>query len=118
MSPNLRMESGRNEIVVGFLGVGKRQSEIVLPCLQAAFDDARSLTGGSRPPFLRLRSDKAGEFLFLHDSCLFYNTARRCVMFYDVCATFSGPALSVMKPSKDKLYVKCLSRVFCFEGYL
>ena len=36
---------------------------MVLPCLQSCFEDLRALTGGSRPPILRLHSDKASEFL-------------------------------------------------------
>ena len=35
---------------------------LVLPCLQSCFEDLRALTGGSRPPILRLHSDKASEF--------------------------------------------------------
>ena len=44
-------------------GVESRQSSVVLPCLQPCFEDLRALTGGSRPPILRLHSDKASEFL-------------------------------------------------------
>ena len=33
------------------------------PCLQSSFEDLRALTGGSRPPILRMHSDKAREFL-------------------------------------------------------
>ena len=44
-------------------GVESRQSSVVLPCLQSCFEDLRALTGGSRPPILRLHSDKASEFL-------------------------------------------------------
>ena len=44
-------------------GVESRQSSTVLPCLQSCFEDLRALTGGSRPPILRLHSDKASEFL-------------------------------------------------------
>ena len=40
-----------------------RQASVVLPCLQSCFEDLRALTGGSRPPILRLHSDKASEFL-------------------------------------------------------
>ena len=40
-----------------------RQTSVVLPCLQFCFEDLRALTGGSRPPVLRLHSDKASEFL-------------------------------------------------------
>ena len=43
-------------------GVESRQSSVVLPCLQSCFEDLRALTGGSRPPILRLHSDKASEF--------------------------------------------------------
>ena len=44
-------------------GVENRQATTVLPCIQAAFEDLRSLTGGSRPAILRLHSDKTKEFL-------------------------------------------------------
>ena len=44
-------------------GVESRQSSVVLPRLQSCFEDLRALTGGSRPPILRLHSDKASEFL-------------------------------------------------------
>ena len=44
-------------------GVESRQASVVLPCLQSCFEDLRALTGGSRPPILRLHSDKAREFL-------------------------------------------------------
>ena len=44
-------------------GVESRQASVVLPCLQSCFEDLRALTGGSRPPILRLHSDKASEFL-------------------------------------------------------
>ena len=44
-------------------GIEIRQATVVLPCLQASFEDLRALTGGSRPPILRLDSDKAREFL-------------------------------------------------------
>ena len=44
-------------------GVESRQTSVVLPCLQSCFEDLRALTGGSRPPILRLHSDKASEFL-------------------------------------------------------
>ena len=44
-------------------GVKSRQTSVVLPCLQSCFEDLRALTGGSRPPILRLHSDKASEFL-------------------------------------------------------
>ena len=44
-------------------GVESRQVSVVLPCLQSCFEDLRALTGGSRPPILRLHSDKASEFL-------------------------------------------------------
>ena len=44
-------------------GVESRQAAVVLPCLQSCFEDLRALTGGSRPPILRLHSDKASEFL-------------------------------------------------------
>ena len=43
--------------------VENRQSATVLPCLQSSFEDLRSLTRGSRPPILRLHSDKAKECL-------------------------------------------------------
>ena len=46
-------------------GVESRQTSVVLPCLQSCFEDLRALTGGSRPPILRLHSDKASEFLSL-----------------------------------------------------
>ena len=46
-------------------GVESRQTSVVLPCLQSCFEDLRALTGGSRPPILRLHSDKASEFLLL-----------------------------------------------------
>ena len=44
-------------------GVESRQASVVLPCLQSCFEDLHALTGGSRPPILRLHSDKASEFL-------------------------------------------------------
>ena len=44
-------------------GVESRQTSVVMPCLQSCFEDLRALTGGSRPPILRLHSDKASEFL-------------------------------------------------------
>ena len=44
-------------------GVESRQASVVLACLQSCFEDLRALTGGSRPPILRLHSDKASEFL-------------------------------------------------------
>ena len=44
-------------------GVESRQTSVVLPCLQPCFEDLRGLTGGSRPPILRLHSDKASECL-------------------------------------------------------
>ena len=46
-------------------GIESRQSTVVLvlSCIQVSFEDLRSLTGGSRPPVLRLESDKAREFL-------------------------------------------------------
>ena len=46
-------------------GGESRQASVVLPCLQSCyvFEDLRALTGGSRPPILRLHSDKAIEFL-------------------------------------------------------
>ena len=44
-------------------GVESRQTSVVLPCLQSCFEDLCALTGGSRPPILRLHSDKASEFL-------------------------------------------------------
>ena len=43
-------------------GVESRQTSVVLPCPQSCFEDLRALTGGSRPPILRLHSDKANEF--------------------------------------------------------
>ena len=49
--------------LVWAFGIENRQSTTVLPCLQSAFEDLRSLTGGSSPPVLRLHSDKAKEFL-------------------------------------------------------
>ena len=42
-------------------GVESRQASVVLPCLQSSFEDLRALTGGSRPPILRMHSDKARE---------------------------------------------------------
>ena len=53
---------GHMRIIWAF-GVESRQSDVVLPCLQSCFEDLRALTGGSRPPILRLHSDKASEFL-------------------------------------------------------
>ena len=53
---------GHMRIIWAF-GVESRQSSAVLPCLQSCFEDLRALTGGSRPPILRLHSDKASEFL-------------------------------------------------------
>ena len=44
-------------------GIESRQSTVVLHCVQASFEDLRSLTGGSRPLVFRLHSDKAREFL-------------------------------------------------------
>ena len=44
-------------------GIESRQATVVLPCLQASFEDLRALTGGSRPPIFRMHSDKAREFL-------------------------------------------------------
>ena len=46
-------------------GIESRHSAVVLPYVQASFEDLRSLTSGSRPPVtvLRLHSDKAKEFL-------------------------------------------------------
>ena len=49
--------------LVWAFGIENRQAATVLPCIQAAFEDLRSLTGGSRPPILRLHSDKAKECL-------------------------------------------------------
>ena len=43
--------------LVWAFGIENRRSTTVLPCLQSAFEDARSLAGGSRPPILRLHSD-------------------------------------------------------------
>ena len=53
---------GHMRIIWAF-GVESRQSSAVLPCLQSCFKDLHALTGGSRPPILRLHSDKASEFL-------------------------------------------------------
>ena len=53
---------GHMRIILAF-GVESRQSSAVLPCLQSCFEDLRALTGGPRPPILRLHSDKASEFL-------------------------------------------------------
>ena len=50
--------------LVWAFGIENRQATTVLPCLHAAFEDLRSLTGGSRPPILRLHSDKAKEFSY------------------------------------------------------
>ena len=36
--------------------VESRQTSVALPCLQSCFEDLRALTGGSRPPILRLHS--------------------------------------------------------------
>ena len=62
----LRLESWAHEISLG-VWRGKpslsRQASVVLPCLQSSFEDLRALTGGSRPPILRMHSDKAREFL-------------------------------------------------------
>ena len=44
-------------------GIENRQVTTVLPCLQASFEDVRGFTGGSRPPILRLHSDRAKELL-------------------------------------------------------
>ena len=44
-------------------GVENRRSDTVLPRPQSAFEEMGSPTGGSRPPILRLQSDKAKEFL-------------------------------------------------------
>ena len=49
--------------LVWAFGVESRQASVVLPCLQSCFEDLRALTGGSRPPFLRMHSDKVREFL-------------------------------------------------------
>ena len=49
--------------LVWALGIENRQANAVLPCIQAAFEDLRPLTGGSRPPVLRLHSDKAKNLL-------------------------------------------------------
>ena len=49
--------------LVWAFGIEHRQSFTVLPCLQAASEDLRSLTGGSRPPFLQLHSDRAKDLL-------------------------------------------------------
>ena len=53
---------GHMRLVWAF-GVESRQASVVLPCLQSSFEDLRALTGGSRPPILRMHSDKAREFL-------------------------------------------------------
>ena len=47
-------------------GVESRQSSAVLPCLQSCYEDLRALTGGSRPPILRLHSDKSKRILDSH----------------------------------------------------
>ena len=44
-------------------GTENQQAATELPCLQASFEDLRSLTSGSRPPILRPYSDKAKELL-------------------------------------------------------
>ena len=53
---------GHMRLVWAF-GVESRQASVVLPCLQSCFEGLRALTGGSRPPILRMHSDKAREFL-------------------------------------------------------
>ena len=52
-------------VCVWSLGVqrGKPTGFGFLPCLQSSFEDLRALIGGSRPPILRMDSDKAREFL-------------------------------------------------------
>ena len=71
-SPQLLMPPNTSQNVCGSLGdmtlawaygIESRQATVVLPCLQASFEDLRALTGGSRPPILWLHSDKAREFL-------------------------------------------------------
>ena len=49
--------------IVWAYGIESRQATVVLPCLQAFFEDLRALTAGSRLPILRMHSDKAREFL-------------------------------------------------------
>ena len=50
-------------ILVWAYGIESRQANVMLPCLQISSEDLRALTGGSRPPILRLHLDKAREFL-------------------------------------------------------
>ena len=52
----LSLEPRPYEINMGIC-VESRQASVVLPCLQSCFEDLRALTGGSRPPILRLHSD-------------------------------------------------------------
>ena len=47
-------------------GVESRQASVVLPCLQSCFEDLRALTGGSRPPILRLHSEGQRVFDSYH----------------------------------------------------
>ena len=49
-------------VLVWACGIESRQATVVLPCLQASFEDLRALTGGSRPPILRMHPDNAREF--------------------------------------------------------
>ena len=49
--------------LVWAFGVESRQASVGLPCLQSSFEDLRALTGGPRPPILRMHSEKAREFL-------------------------------------------------------
>ena len=51
--------------LVWAFGIENRQATTALPCLKASSEELRSLTGGSRPPILRLHSDKAKEFYLL-----------------------------------------------------
>ena len=46
-------------------GVESRQTSVVLPCLQSCFEDLRALTGGSRPPILRLLLIRLASFFLL-----------------------------------------------------
>ena len=47
------------------MGIWCGESAVIcsVAVLQSCFEDLRALTGGSRPPILRLHSDKASEFL-------------------------------------------------------
>ena len=51
--------------LVWAFGIENRQAATALPRLQTPFEDLHALTGDSRPPILRLHSDKAKEFLSL-----------------------------------------------------